>query len=420
MRPTLDRQAYNPWDPEVQKDLDAWHELLRQQCPVHHSEEVGFYSAARHGEVTEILRKTDVWSSKYGPMPEYSYPGGAHALVDVDPPEHTAQRRLFTKAFLPRTINGMEPDVGQIVDELMDELVDKGTCDLMAEFAWRVPMRVIGLMLGLSSAEAEALRPFVADALEMLPGGPKSPFRAWIPKPESDEELARSAEEYRGQQAATGQFFIDLIEKRRREIAEGLEVPAYDLVKNMVTAEDDGRRITVEEMLALLGFLLVAGTGTTALMIGNLTYRLLEHPDQMAKLRADPSLYANAVEESLRYDAPVYGLWRTNDQDAVLADVKIPKDSKIDVLYGSANRDPEAWEQADRFEIQRDLETVSRHYAFGAGIHYCLGAPLARLEGRLAIRAIVERLPNLRLDAEPTVLGSMIVKGFTHLPVAWG
>jgi cytochrome P450 len=410
---------YNPWDPAVQERLDEYHEELRQRCPVHHSDDVGFFSVARHHDVAEVLRKTDVWSSRFGPMPSYSYPEGPHGLVDVDPPEHTAQRRLFTKAFLPRTINGMEAEIAGIVGEIMDEVAPLGTCDLMSDFAWRVPMRVIGLMLGMPAAEAEALRPFVADALEMLPGGPKSPVREWTPLT-TMEELAEADAAARAAQAPMQQFFVDLIERRKAQIEAGEEVPPYDLVKNMVTAEDNGRRITIDEMLALLGFLLIAGTGTTALMIGNITYRLLQHPDQLAKLKADPALYENAIEESLRYDAPVYGLWRTNDSPTELCGRDVPKNSKLQVLFGSANRDADAWKDADVFNIERDLDTVSRHYAFGGGIHYCLGAPLARLEGRLALQAIVERMPNLRLDGDPVRLGGMIVKGFTSMPIAWG
>ena len=164
---------------------------------------------------------------------------------------------------------------------------------------------------------------------------------------------------------------------------------------------------------------MVAGSATTTLLISNLVYRLLTNPDQMALLIKDPSLVEAAVEESLRLDSPVHGLFRTNDEAICLHGVDIPPDSKVLALFGSANLDPDVWADPDRFDITRDLGQLRRHFAFGVGIHFCLGAPLARMEGQLALQAILRSLPGLRLAGEPTLVPAAVLKGFQELPVAW-
>ena len=177
--------------------------------------------------------------------------------------------------------------------------------------------------------------------------------------------------------------------------------------------------MTHEQVVGFCQFLLVAGSATTTLLIGNVVKRLLELPDQLALVQADRSLIANAIEESLRFDAPVHGLFRSNNCPVTLHDVELPIDSKVYMMFGSANRDPAAWSDPDRFDVTRDLKTLKRHAAFGIGIHYCLGAPLARLEGAIALEAVLDRLANLRIDGSPVGVKASVLNGFEILPIRW-
>ncbi len=163
----------------------------------------------------------------------------------------------------------------------------------------------------------------------------------------------------------------------------------------------------------------MAGSATTTLLIGNIVNRLMHHPDQLAILHADRSLIPNAIEESLRIDAPVHGLFRTNNCPVTLHDVEIPQDSKVYMPFGSANRDPGAWDDPDHFDVTRDLKDLKRHAAFGIGIHYCLGAPLSRIEAAVALEAVLDRMPNIRPDGTPTKVKASVLNGFETLPVRW-
>jgi cytochrome P450 len=167
-------------------------------------------------------------------------------------------------------------------------------------------------------------------------------------------------------------------------------------------------------------FLLVAGSATTTLLIGNVMARLVDDPELSARLRDDETLIESAVEESLRIDAPVHGLFRTNDEPVCMHGVDIPENSKVLALFGSANLDPEVWEAPDEFRLDRDLVQLRKHFAFGVGIHYCLGAPLARMEAQLTVQQMLRRLPKLRADGHRELVRASVLKGFETLPVAWG
>jgi cytochrome P450 len=201
-------------------------------------------------------------------------------------------------------------------------------------------------------------------------------------------------------------------------IADDRELPD-DTLTALLTADLDGRVLSDEEMLGFMMFLFIAGSQTTTLLIGNLVFRLLQHPDQLELVRNDRSLIPAAVEESLRYDAPVHGLFRTNTADTELHGVTIPANTKVMCSFFSANMDPDAWENPDRFDVTRDLETLRKHYSFGKGIHYCMGAPLSRIEAAVALELILDRLPNLRLTGEPTEISAHVLHGVDTLPVAW-
>jgi len=385
-----------------QTDPPATFAALRERCPVHHAEvPAPHFSLSREADVSAALRDDQTWSSKYGPGLAYGELG-AGVLVASDPPAHTTERLAISRAFKPSVIEAMEPDIRQLVHGLLDDFLDRGEGDLIQDFAMAVPLTVMCWLLGTPTEDIAVFRTWVlpmAEAVAYAGGRTATP------------EVVNAYRDY-------NLYFGPHIRRRAEAIEAGEDVPD-DLLTRLLTVERDGQRLTQQQVVAFCQFLLVAGSETTTLLIGNLVHRLLEHPDQLALVREDRSLVANAIEESLRFDTPVHGLFRTNTCPVTLHDVEIPTDSKVYMMFGSANRDPEAWPDPDRFDITRDLKDLKRHAAFGVGIHYCLGAPLSRLEATVALEAILDRMPLLRADGEPTSVKAPVLKGFETLPVRW-
>ena len=214
------------------------------------------------------------------------------------------------------------------------------------------------------------------------------------------------------------EYFDDHVAARRRLIEAGAGAPD-DYTTMMLQATYEGRRLDDDEVRRVLQLLLLGGIETTSLLLSNLLHRLITEPGLVDTLRADPSLDEVAVEESLRLDSPTLGLFRTPTQTCRVRGVEIPADAKTMVLFAAVNRDPELWDDPDSFRLDRDRNQLRRHYGFGHGVHLCLGAPLARLEGRVALRTLVERLPGLRYDGEPRRVSTMIFRGFDRQPIAW-
>jgi cytochrome P450 len=379
-------------------------ELMRQRCPVHHTDEPApHFSLSRHSDVVAALRDDARWSSKFGPGLAYGEPGSG-VLVSSDPPVHTAERLAIARAFKPSVLEGMEPDVRRLVEDLVGEMTPKGRGDLIADLAMPLPLVVMCWMLGLPPEHIDRFRSWV---LPMAEGVALAGGRGAHP---------HVTDAYRAFYA----YFGEHIAARSAAVRDGDDVPS-DLLTRLLTVERDGQRLSEAQVLGFCQFLLVAGSATTTLLIGNLIHRLLEHPEQWAMLQADRSLVPNAVEESLRFDSPVHGLFRTATGPVTLHDVDIPADAKVLMLFGSANRDPEAWPDADRFDITRDLTDLrQRHTAFGVGIHYCLGAPLSRLEAAVTLNVVLDRLPTMRPDGDPTPVRPAVLHGFDSLPVRWG
>jgi cytochrome P450 len=390
---------FNLLSEEFQKDPATTFAELRAKCPVHHTTTPApHFTVSRAADVAEVLRDSDVWKSKHGPG--LAYRGGG-VLVSSDPPKHTAERLAITKVFRPSAIVEMRDDIAALVKEIVDGFAPRGEGDLIELLGMPVPLTVMCWMLG---TPVEDIRLFRSWVLPMAEGVAYAEGR-------QNPEVAVA---YR----AFTEYFTDHIGRRMQAMAAGEDVPD-DLLTRLITVERDGKRLTQEDVLGFCQFLLVAGSATTTLLIGNVIERLLRHPDQMALVQADRSLVEAAIEESLRIDAPVHGLFRTNDEAVCLHGVDIPPESKMLALFGSANLDPEVWEDPDRFDVTRDLTQLRKHYAFGVGIHYCLGAPLARMEGQLALEAVLDRLPNLRLAGQPTLVKAAVLKGYETLPVAW-
>ncbi|WP_420452087.1 cytochrome P450 [Ilumatobacter sp.] len=372
---------------------------MRERCPVAHaSEPYDWWAATRAEDVSQMLRKYKLWSSSHGPGLAYA---GGSALVSVDPPRHTSDRRLVQRAFDADALNAMEPDIADLVATEMDGWCDRGHGDLMELLATPVPLVVIAWLLGLDVDYCREIRPRADGVVSR----------------DADVQSATPSSRDGDREEETA-YFLRTIAERRAAIAAGDDLPD-DTLTALMTAELDGRVLSDVDVLGFMGFLFIAGSQTTTQLIGNMVWRLLQHPDQMELVRGDRSLVPHCVEESLRFDAPVHGLFRTNTEETELRGVTIAENSKVMCSFFSANMDPDAWDAPERFDITRDLDTLRKHYAFGKGIHFCMGAPLSRIEASVALEAVLDRLPNLRLTGEPNFISAPVLHGVETLPVAW-
>jgi cytochrome P450 len=375
---------------------------LRDRCPVHHTDEPApHFTLSREADVSRALRDDATWSSKFGPGLAYGEPG-AGVLVANDPPDHTDERLAISRAFKPSVVDAMEPDLHALVGRVVDGFVGRGRGDLVRDLAMPVPLTVMCWLLGTPEADIERFRGWVLPMAEAV---------AYVGGRAATPEVIDAYRQY-------GQYFGPHIAQRAEMVADGADVPA-DLLTRLLTVERNGKRLTLQQITAFCQFLLVAGSATTTLLIANVVHRLMQLPEQLALVQSDRSLVPNAIEESLRFDAPVHGLFRTNTCPVTIHDVEIPTDSKVLMMFGSVNRDPEQWDEPDRFDVTRDLTALKRHAAFGVGIHYCLGAPLSRLEGAIALAAVLDRMPAIRPDGEPVPVKAAVLNGYESLPVRW-
>lgn len=380
-------------------DPHAEYARMRAECPVAHaSEPYDWWAVTREADLRQMVRKYKLWSSAHGPGLAYA---GGGVLVSVDPPQHTSDRRLVQAAFDADALEAMEPDIRTLVHDEMDSWIGRGEGDLMELLAMPVPLIVIAWLLGLDVDYCREIRPRADGVIAR----------------HADVQSARPDSSQSGREDEVA-YFMRQIDERRELAAAGAELPD-DTLTALLTAELDGRVLTDADVLGFMMFLFIAGSQTTTQLIGNLIWRLLQFPDQMALVRDDRSLIPHAIEESLRYDSPVHGLFRTNTEETQIAGVTLPENSKVMCSFFSANMDPEAWDHPERFDVTRELAELKKHWAFGKGIHYCMGAPLSRVEGAVALEAVLDRLPNLRLTAEPTLISAPVLHGVETLPVAW-
>jgi cytochrome P450 len=387
---------YDPLAPSTLDDPAAAHAALRARCPVHRYDRFDppFYTLSRYDDVAAALRDTETFSSSQGQGPRRTSNGG----LFTDPPEHTAFRRLLQKAFTPRAVAAMEPFVESLAASLVEPLVPLGRADLHREVASPLPTITIATMLGVPPEDQVQFKRWSDAAVESM--GSQDP-RAFL-----------------AERLEMRDYLLDQIDRRRALLAAGDELPD-DLTSGLVRAEDDGARMTTDEIVGVVVQLLVGGNETTTSLITNALVRLVERPELLAAVRADLDLVDPLIEESLRFDAPVLGLFRNTTCPVMLHDVEIPADAKVMVLYAAANRDDAAFEAPDEFRLDRPHAEARRHLAFGAGVHYCLGAPLARLEARIALRAILRMLPGLRFDGPSERVVPFFLWGRRTLPLAW-
>ncbi|TWB92028.1 hypothetical protein FBZ93_11296 [Bradyrhizobium macuxiense] len=406
VQPASGDPLFDPLAPEFIRNPYPYYERLRRLDPMHVNAH-GAFVASRHAEASLVLRdkrfgKDYVERSirRYGPkiMDEPVIRSMSHWMLQQDPPDHTRLRGLVVKAFTARRVEDMRPRIQHVVDETLDRIIPQGKMDLIEDFAFRLPVTIICDMLGIPEEHREAFY-----------NGSRDGGRLLEPVPLSAEEIKQG----NAGNAMAAMYFHQLFELRRKQ-------PGDDLTTQLVQAEENGQKLTNEELTANIILLFGAGHETTVNLIGNGLLALFRNPDQLALLKANPGLITNAIEEFLRYDSSVQLTGRVALEDIEdLGGKRIPKGESVLCLLGSANHDEAVYpDHPEKLDIQRpNVKPLS----FGGGIHFCLGAQLARIEAEIAISTLLRRIPDLRLDdaENPEWRPTFVLRGLKRLPASW-
>jgi len=386
---------YDPFDPAIQAEPYPTYQVLRDDHPVYWSHASHSWVLSRHADVGAALDDPGTFSSASGIYPT---PRGIDLtqlflpmMIMTDPPRHSQLRALVSRAFTPRRIARLEAGVDTLANQLLDDATTGTGCDIVTEVAGPLPAMVIADLLG-------------------VPGEDRHQFREWstaLVQARPDEQPGGPG---MSAAAALYSYFGAFLDQRRRE-------PEDDLLSDLVEARVDGQQLSQDELLGFCLLLLVAGHETTSNLISNGTVVLAHHPAARERLVADPTLIPQAVEELLRFDSPVQGLSRTLTRNITLHGMPLAEGDNVLLLYGAANRDERAFPNPDTFDIDRP---VDNQLAFGHGIHFCLGAALARLEARIAFTGLLQRIPQWDVDlTNATRLTSGPIRGYASLPITW-
>ena len=376
--------SYNPISKEIQRFPYDKYAQLRDKDPIHRLRLINGWALTRYEDMEQVLKNhalfgRDTWNSAI----EFKN------MLFVDPPDHTRLRSLVSKAFTPRSVAAMEPGIHRIVDDLLDATKNHDRFDLISVFAYPLPVMVIAEMLGVPTEDIDLFKKWSHDiALSIEPIL-------------NDEQSNRIVEARKNLE----DYFEHLIEHRQRDLQN-------DMTSALIAAEVEGDRLTHQELIDTLLLLLVAGHETTRNLIGNGMLALLRHPNQLQRLRDHTNLMVSAINEMLRYDCPVQLDSRRALQDAYIGNKKIKAGQRVLCLIGAANRDPAAFTNSDVFDIGRQ---EPNHLSFGRGIHYCLGAPLAILEARVAFSRMLDRFSSIQLLHEPTFQERSVLRGVEAL-----
>ena len=392
------RATYNPLSPRMAQDPYPEYAVLRERSPVHRSRLMNAWVFSRYADVDTVLRdhrhlSNDPRNRTLSRRQQGALPNpGDYTMLFLDPPDHTRLRALVNKAFTRRAVNALEPHIRGLMNSLLDA-ADPSGFDLMEAVANPLPVIVIAEMLGVPPEDRARFRTW-------------SNRRARLLEP-TISPRARTAGAEAGE--ALDEYFVPIIQARRAE-------PESDILSALAQAEEEGDVLTEREMLNMLRLLLVAGNETTTNLIGNGILALLRNPEELERLRTDPTLIPSAVEELLRFDSPVQTDFRGALEDCEVNGAPLRRGENVVLLIGSANRDPAVFEEPDRLDIGR---SESSHISFGRGIHHCIGAPLARLEGRIVLEVLLERFSSMRLlEERPAYRGGVVLRGLESLPVA--
>jgi len=390
--------AWDPFNEKYKVDPHPIWKRLRDEAPLYHNEELDFYAVSRFADVDAFSRDNKTFCSSHGTVLEMLGPDKVNfeMMIFMDPPEHTRYRRLVSKAFTPRRMALLEDDIRELCARLLDGLVGRSSFDYVQDFAARVPAYVIASLLGVPPEDRDMVRGWIDESFYLDPE-----------KGMQNEVSFEAMEKVRS-------YVNDALEDRA-------ENPRDDMFTDLVNGEivdEDGelRRLTLEQAVNFATLIGSAGTETVARLLGFAAYTFDKYPEQRAEVAADPSLIPNAVEELLRYEAPspVQSRWCTAEVE--VHGGRIPANSKVVMLTGSAGRDERAFPDADRFDIRRKID---HHLTFGYGIHFCLGAALARTEGRIALEETLKRFPEWEVDQDGVVpLFTSTVRGYTKVPIS--
>ncbi|WP_327368323.1 cytochrome P450 [Streptomyces sp. NBC_01217] len=402
--PSAPSALFDPWSPAFVADPYPAYAALRAAGRVHYFEPTDQWLVPHYADVSALLRDRRLGRTylhrftheEFGRTPppaehEPFHTLNGQGLLDLEAPDHTRIRRLVSKAFTPRTVEQLVPTVRRLAAGLVDSFVEAGGGDLLTAVAEPLPVAVIAEMLGIPQSDRAPLRPWSAAICGMFELNPS-------------DDTARAAVRASLDFSA---YLRELIEERRRN-------PGTDLVSALIAAHDEGERLSEQEMISTCVLLLNAGHEATVNTTVNGWWTLLRHPEQLAALRADHGLLPTAVEELMRYDTPLQMFERWILDDIEIDGTVIPRGSEVALLFGSANRDPARFPAPDTLDLAR---TENPHITFGAGIHFCLGAPLARVELAASFGELLRRAPKMRLAAEPEWNPGYVIRGLRELRV---
>jgi cytochrome P450 len=396
--------GFLPSDPGFVADPYPVYAGLRRDHPVLYDDETDHWLISRYGDVNALLRdrrfgRTYLHAATHegmghAPDPPHLDPFWhliRSGILDMEPPDHTRVRRLVSQAFTPKMVEGLKPKVQAIVDRLVDAVRGTGEFDLISRVAEPLPVEIIAEMLGVPEPDRHLLRPWSAEICLMYELNPSEEY---------ERRAVKASVEFT-------EYLRELSRDRRRE-------PRDDLITALTQVVEEGRALTEDELIGTCVLLLNAGHEATVNATGNGWWALFRNPDQLALLREDHSLVPRSVEELLRYDTPLQMFERWVLEDFEIHGRRIPRGAELGLLFGSANRDPDVFADPDRLDVTRERNP---HVTFGAGIHFCLGAPLARIELETSFRTLLDRIPNLELVEEPTWKPGYIIRGLRELKV---
>lgn len=394
---------FNPFDPAFRANPYPYYDTLREQAPVYFTP-FETVVLSRYADVATTLRSNDFSrdieknaNEPVNPIQtrkrERRGDEGGKSILNLDPPDHTRLRRLVSLAFTPTAIERLRPRVQQLVDDALDIAAERGTMELIDELAFPVPFQVISDLLAMPTERADELRQW------------SQHLTASLEPTANDDDMDRA-------EAAIDQFYpylISIIEDRRQHLGD-------DLLSALIQVEESGDRMSTSELISFVLLLYVAGHETTVNLIGNGTLALLRNPDQLAMWRDDPSLDGVAIDELLRYDGPVQLTVRVPLKPVHFGEVTVEPGTVVMTVLGAANHDPSMFDDPHALQLRRP--NANRHLALAAGVHYCLGASLAKLEAQVAISSVIRRFPSIQMAGEPGWRDRLTIRGVDRLPLS--